>query len=117
MIKLVVKRAEGEEEVLSLKKDMVTIGRHRTNDVALHDEAVSRFHAEIERRGNEYFVRDLDSKNGVFVNDNLVLEWKLANRDRLLIGNTTIEFYILGPDEDTATEEQEIGRASCRERV
>ncbi len=105
MIKLVVKRAEGEEEVLSLKKDMVTIGRHRTNDVVLHDEAVSRFHAEIERRGNEYFVRDLDSKNGVFVNDNLVLEWKLANRDRLLIGNTAIEFFILGPGEDTATEE------------
>jgi two-component system NtrC family sensor kinase len=105
MIKLVVKRAEGEEEVLSLKKEMVTIGRHRTNDVVLHDASVSRFHAEIEQRGNDYFVRDLDSKNGVFVNDNLVLEWKLASRDRLLIGNTTIEFHILGRDEDTATED------------
>lgn len=105
MIKLVVKRAEGEEEALSLKKGMVTIGRHRTNDVVLHDAAVSRFHAEIERRGDEYFVRDLDSKNGVFVNDNLVLEWKLANRDRLLIGNTVIKFYVLGRDEDTATED------------
>lgn len=47
----------------------ITIGRDLANDVTLDASNVSRFHAQIERVGQRYRVRDLQSANGTFVND------------------------------------------------
>ena len=44
------------------------IGREETNDIVLASPAVSRKHAVIERTGETYTIRDLESFNGVFVN-------------------------------------------------
>ena len=46
----------------------VTLGRGTSNAVQLHDTEISREHAEFSRRGEQYFIRDLDSSNGTFVN-------------------------------------------------
>jgi len=43
------------------------VGRDDDNDVVIRHPAVSRHHAEIARRGNHWFVRDLGSDNGTFV--------------------------------------------------
>jgi ABC-type multidrug transport system ATPase subunit len=47
----------------------ITIGRDASNDVVLDIPVVSRFHAQVERVGQRYRVRDLRSSNGTFVND------------------------------------------------
>ncbi len=59
-------------------------------------DRVSRRHAEIIRRGADYFVRDLGSLNGTFIlgqgrlgRDQL---YKLQERDQVVIGGTTLEF-------------------------
>ncbi|MDX1416042.1 MAG: FHA domain-containing protein [Candidatus Promineifilaceae bacterium] len=49
-------------------KTQLTIGRDPSNDVVLDTPAVSRYHAQIERVGQRYRVRDLRSSNGTFVN-------------------------------------------------
>ncbi len=50
------------------QKTQITIGRDPSNDVVLDTPAVSRYHAQVERVGQRYRVRDLRSSNGTFVN-------------------------------------------------
>lgn len=63
------------------------IGRHPSNDLVLDAPAVSGFHAEIERVGQRYRIRDLRSLNGTFVNDQPVFDEVWAKpQDTIRIG-------------------------------
>ncbi|HEX4335744.1 MAG TPA: GGDEF domain-containing protein [Polyangiaceae bacterium] len=44
------------------------IGRHPTSSLVIDDEGISRSHARIVRKGSTYFVEDLGSANGTYVN-------------------------------------------------
>ena len=57
-----------------LTQDVTTIGRWEDNDVTIPDRWISRHHAEIQRRGSSYTLRDLDSKNGLYVNGKRIAE-------------------------------------------
>ncbi len=50
------------------KKDVLTIGRTRENDIPLEHPAISRLHARILARGGGYAIEDAGSTNGTFVN-------------------------------------------------
>ena len=50
------------------QQTILSIGRDPSNDVVLDAPTVSRFHAQVERVGQRYRVRDLRSSNGTFVN-------------------------------------------------
>lgn len=54
-------------QVVSLDKDLVTIGRHSDNDLVIDDTGVSRYHARIMREGNQYQLIDLGARNGTVV--------------------------------------------------
>lgn len=60
----------GEEWVL--EEDTVSIGREDDNEIVLPDRRISRQHAVIEHEGDRYYIRDCDSKNGTFVNGELI---------------------------------------------
>ncbi len=63
------------------------IGRHPSNDLVLDAPSVSGFHAEIERVGQRYRIRDLRSLNGTFVNDQPVFDEVWAKpQDTIRIG-------------------------------
>lgn len=64
----------------SLESDVISIGREDENEVTLPDRRISRQHAVIEREGDRYFIRDCDSKNGTFVNGEL-LQGSVALKD------------------------------------
>ena len=51
------------------EKTTLTLGRDPSNDIVVDNPSVSRYHAQIERVGQRYRVRDLRSSNGTFVND------------------------------------------------
>ncbi len=53
---------------------LTTIGRAPTNTVALPDGVVSAEHARLTRRGNQWWLEDLNSKNGTLLNDVAVEE-------------------------------------------
>jgi NADPH-dependent 2,4-dienoyl-CoA reductase/sulfur reductase-like enzyme/pSer/pThr/pTyr-binding forkhead associated (FHA) protein len=90
--------ARGERRpprVFSLKKGKQTsIGRDKENDIEIADIVVSRRHAEISPGPGGFYVRDLESSNGVIVNqakiDNPYL---LSHGDRIAIGSSMI-YYI-----------------------
>lgn len=52
-------------EIASVEE--VTIGRGPENDFQLGDDFASARHARLFRRGSEWFIEDLDSRNGTFV--------------------------------------------------
>lgn len=74
----------------------LTIGRGDRCELPIHDEAVSRRHARIERQGDDYVVVDLGSTNGTFVNDEPVSEKTIVPGDRIRVG--THIFKLLSPD-------------------
>lgn len=70
----------------------LTIGRSRSNDMHVDDSYVSHMHARILRRGSFYFVEDLGSTNGTFLNDHRIENAQLRVRDSLRMGETTLRY-------------------------
>ncbi|MCE5241057.1 FHA domain-containing protein [bacterium] len=57
-----------EGQVFDLDKPIITLGRRADNDVAVTlDPRISRFHAQLSQRGQEWLLEDLGSANGTFV--------------------------------------------------
>jgi len=72
------------------------MGRSPDNDVILRDPATSGHHARLERRGDQFWVVDLGSTNGTFVNGESVQEKQLNHGDRLTVGQNSVHFSVLG---------------------
>jgi pSer/pThr/pTyr-binding forkhead associated (FHA) protein len=76
-----------------VKEDRITIGRHNNNTIAIDHFAISRYHARIDKVGNDYVISDLQSTNGVFVNSEKITSPRiLTNNDVILIGKHIITF-------------------------
>lgn len=70
--------------------EKITIGRRTDNQVVLDADNISRNHVSIERLDGRYFVRDLDSANGTYLNEQKIDLAELNDGDRLRIGNFTL---------------------------
>ncbi len=68
------------------------IGRSSTNDLFIDQESISRHHARISFDGNAYWIADLGSTNGTYVNDELVREQRLRDGDQVRIGRSILKF-------------------------
>jgi ABC-type multidrug transport system ATPase subunit/pSer/pThr/pTyr-binding forkhead associated (FHA) protein len=88
-------------------REKLTFGRDAQNDVVLDMPSVSRYHAQVSRVGRRYFVTDLHSANGTYVNDKRVSGnvW-LEPQDTLRIGPYRL---VLGEDAFTRYDEGEQG--------
>jgi hypothetical protein len=71
-----------------------TIGRDATCEIQLPEKGVSDRHARIERRGDGYYLHDLDGPNGSFVNGQRVLDHRLTSGDELEIGGVRMRFEV-----------------------
>ncbi len=83
------------------------IGRGRDNELTLDDNSVSRLHAEIHRYNNgNFFILDMKSLNGIYVNDEQVSNKKLQEGDIIEIGDIFLRFTQFAEDyqqdDDTA---------------
>jgi len=92
---LSLKILEGQEvgRVFEVKKDKVLIGR-LNSDLVLSDPSVSRQHAAIEQRENEFLFLDLKSRNGSFINGKRTESKVLIEKDSIKIGQTTLKVMI-----------------------
>ena len=66
----------------------LAIGRSPANDITLNETVVSGRHARVVRRGHGWFVEDLGSTNGTFVDGLRVSRAELGDGSRLRIGDT-----------------------------
>ena len=91
MPKLFVYPKKGEELVIPLKNNKISMGRSADNDIPILDPFCSGHHAFIYPKEDGYVVRDNGSKNGTFLNGKkLVAETELKKSDEVLIGSTRI---------------------------
>ena len=76
----------------SLVDGEVRIGRGIENSVILNSDSISRRHARIEIRSGGYYLVDMHSTNGTYVNDELVQDCQLRRGDQIKIGDTILKF-------------------------
>jgi hypothetical protein len=76
----------------SLDSDTVLVGRHPKSDIFLDDITVSRRHAEVRREGARYWVRDVGSLNGTYVNRERADDYELEDGDELQVGKFKLVF-------------------------
>lgn len=89
------------KERYPIREPVLRIGRDaKTNDVVIPEETVSSLHAAIEFRAGAFYLQDLRSKNGTFVNgkqvsdSETIREAPLKNRDRIRFDAYEFEFII-----------------------
>jgi len=93
---LLVKRGPNAGSTFLIESDSTTAGRDPGSDVFLDDVTVSRKHVVLERRGEAFFVRDVGSLNGTYVNGERVEETKLASGDEIQVGRFKLVFFAAG---------------------
>lgn len=70
----------------------LTIGRRKNNDIVIDNLAVSAHHAKIDSVGEAFVLVDLQSRNGSFVNEQLISSHWLAPGDAISIGKHLLVF-------------------------
>ena len=70
----------------------INVGRAATSDIVLDEQFVSSTHARLVPRGQFFYVEDLGSTNGTYVNEKQVTEAQLKLDTRLRIGETTFRY-------------------------
>jgi pSer/pThr/pTyr-binding forkhead associated (FHA) protein len=72
------------------------IGRAPECYVRLNGEAVSRHHCTVYVQDGHLYVRDMNSRNGTFVNGSLIAsDCELKNEDQLRVGSTVFEVHLV----------------------
>ncbi len=71
----------------------ITIGRSSDNDVVIDNKLASRHHAVIQKIKDDYYIKDLGSTNGTFLNGETIPKdkyVKLGHQDTISIGKTNL---------------------------
>jgi pSer/pThr/pTyr-binding forkhead associated (FHA) protein len=86
MPKIFLKFNERVLKEIPLDKPRFTIGRKPDNDLVIENPAVSGHHALIFSMEGAYFIEDLGSTNGTFVNEAKIQKEKLKHSDSIVVG-------------------------------
>ena len=100
-------------QLITLGGDRVTVGKSSTNLVSLdHDSTVSRVHAVLENLGFAWSIRDVGSRNGIYLNgEKISAERVLCSGDELRVGKSRLVFWEIKETEETTAGEATISVA------
>jgi pSer/pThr/pTyr-binding forkhead associated (FHA) protein len=88
-----------------LPAQIATIGRAMECDIVIASKSVSRENTRIHREGRHWFVEDLGSTNGTYLNgERIITAMNLRDGDSIKVGDLTFIFH----DPDTTTRENPI---------
>ncbi len=93
MTNLYVVNGSDEGRSFDLKGDTIYIGRSPDNDLQIKDRFVSRKHLRIFRKESKYLIKDLESKNGTFIDGKQIpsgVEFELKEGLTIAIGMSVI---------------------------
>jgi hypothetical protein len=94
---LVAIRGPNQGSRFLLDRDVVTVGRHPDSDIFLDDITVSRRHAEFRRDAHRYWVHDVGSLNGTYVNSVRAEDQLLKTGDEVQIGKFKLVVFAAEP--------------------
>jgi hypothetical protein len=106
-VQALVEGASLEQSIFLLRKPFgantselkrFSLGRTQENDILMMDFAISRAHALVELRGDGYFLKDLGSANGTYVNGHLIDDrgTRLSDGDTLRFARYEFHFLSAG---------------------
>lgn len=88
---IVIKGIDSGKEV-EIDDNPVSIGHSREREFFLQDDRVSRLHAVAERQEGRTVLRDMNSSNGTYVNDESISEIRLQHNDFIVMGDTHLKY-------------------------
>ncbi len=95
-ILILLRVLEGQEvgREYQINKVPVTMGRDALCDLSITDGRMSRQHAMIFYYSPDFYLKDLGSTNGSFVNEKRIKQEVIKNGDHVKVGSTTMEFIV-----------------------
>lgn len=85
---------ESDGHCLALDKPIMVMGRHEGADVVIDGSEISRAHAVIYEQDGYRVIRDLSSRTGTYVNEQLVRSERLRDGDFIRVGATTFRLVL-----------------------
>ena len=80
--------------VFTLNRESAVVGRHPDCDIVLDSGSVSRQHARIQRVDNKFYIEDMQSRNGTYVNGRQIREpCLLGDQDRITLCDVVMVFH------------------------
>src|SRR5262252_1617504 len=86
-----------EQKNIILNRTPFSVGRKVDKDLVIADPRVSRDHAQIMQEGTSFFLEDLGSKHGTFINGERIQRQKLERGDRLEFGARDAAYVLFNP--------------------
>jgi pSer/pThr/pTyr-binding forkhead associated (FHA) protein len=80
------------KQVIPLSKKVTKLGRHLDNDIVIHEEFLSRYHAEVILEEGQYVIYDKNSTGGTHVNGRKIERCLLNSGDLISLVNIQIMF-------------------------
>jgi len=99
---LEVIRGDLTEKIRFLRPRPYALGRARQNDIALNEPSISKTHCRIDHEEGHFYIEDLGSLHGVYVNATKVQRTELTPGCQIQLGNVTLKFSPLGGESTTA---------------
>jgi pSer/pThr/pTyr-binding forkhead associated (FHA) protein len=96
MAKLVIQNQGMTGRACELHTDRTTIGRVEDNTFQIADPSVSSHHCEVQLRGSDIVIRDLNSTNGSFISGNKIEESVLKPGQILRLGQVELKLEVEG---------------------
>jgi phosphoserine phosphatase RsbU/P len=97
-----------EQKNIVLNRTPFSVGRKVDKDLVIADPRVSRDHAQIMQEGQDFFIIDLGSKHGTFVNGERIQRQKLERGDRLEFGARDSAYVLFNPAHATSNTAREF---------
>jgi phosphoserine phosphatase RsbU/P len=94
---LIVVDPSGHRSTVTIHAHPFRIGRQAGNQVVMRDNRASRVHAEIVVEQGEYWIEDLKSRHGTFVNGAKIQRHKLKEEDRIDFGPDSYQLIFVAP--------------------
>lgn len=85
------------KQIVPLNQDVVKLGRHLDNDIVLHEDAISRFHAEVRLEDGRYVLYDQQSTSGTYVNNQRIEHCVLNSGDVVSLADLRMMFVNNNP--------------------
>src|SRR5215471_13687247 len=97
-----------EQKNIVLNRSPFTVGRKVDKDLVIADPRVSRDHAQIMQDGVDFFIEDLGSKHGTFVNGERIQRMRLERGDRLEFGARDSAYILFKPASQTSNTARDV---------
>jgi phosphoserine phosphatase RsbU/P len=97
-----------EQKNIILNRTPFNVGRKVDKDLVIADPRVSRDHAQIMQEGHDFYLVDLGSKHGTFVNGERIQRQKLERGDRLEFGARDSAYILFNPAHQSSNTAREF---------